>query len=103
MIVCKKDKIAFIQDVRDDTIAEQVEQCVLEKLGRKTGRSEFDTWRNSLGFMRNAIEDVDIPSDCRVSIEFQLPSTSKRIDLMVPGADFDGNNHHVIVELKQWS
>ena len=82
----RKDKSAFDRDVREDTIAEQVEQCVLEKLGR----SEFNSWRNSMGFMRNAIEDIYIPTDCGVSIEFQLPSTSKRIDLITSGTDSDG-------------
>jgi len=44
MIVYQKNRVEFIRDVRDDTIAEQVEQYVYEKLGRKTPKSEIGSW-----------------------------------------------------------
>lgn len=37
-----------------------------------------------------------------VSIEFQLPLASKRIDFILSGMDTAGKEQVVIVELKQW-
>ena len=79
MIVYQKNKETFFHDVRNDTIADQVRSCVLEKLGRNTANNEFESWRHSLRYMRDAIDDPEILNDSGVSIEFQIPSTSKRI------------------------
>lgn len=103
MIVYQKNQKSFIDDVRADTIAEQVEQYVFEKLGRKTPESEFNSWRNSLRYMRDVVDDPEIPKDCGISIEYQVPGTNRRIDFIVSGKDADGNKQAVIVELKQWS
>lgn len=103
MIVYQKNRNDFVNDVREDTIAEQVEQYVYEKLGRKTPESEFGSWRNSLRYMRDVVDDPEIPDDCGISIEYQVPGTNRRIDFIVSGADSNGKKQAVIVELKQWS
>ncbi len=103
MIVYQKNRVEFIRDVRDDTIAEQVEQYVFEKLGRKTPKSEIGSWQNSLRYMRDVVEDPEIPDDCGISIEYQVPGTNRRIDFIVSGEDEAGRKQAVIVELKQWS
>lgn len=103
MIVYQKNKEVFFEDVRNDTIAEQVDGYVFEKLGRKTTKSEFQSWSNSLRYMRDAIDDPEIPDDCGISIEFQIPNTSKRIDFIISGQNPAGKPQIVIVELKQWS
>jgi len=54
-------------------------------------------------FMGNVLADQEIPSDCQISIEYAIPLTSKRVDLIVPGQDDAGRDTAVIVELKQWS
>lgn len=81
MIVYQETKSEFITDVRNDTIAENVEALCLEKLGRKTPRSEFNSWRNSMSFMRDAMDDTDIPSDTGISIGLQPPGSSTRLAL----------------------
>lgn len=103
MIVYHKNKESFFTDIRNDSIADQIKKNVLEKLGRNTASKEFDSWRNSLRYMRDALDDPDIPSDCGVSIEYQIPSTSKRIDFIISGWNPSGHSQIVIVELKQWS
>lgn len=54
-------------------------------------------------FMGNVLADKEIPSDCQISIEYAIPLTSKRVDLIITGQDDAGRDTAVIVELKQWS
>jgi uncharacterized protein len=54
-------------------------------------------------FMGNVLADQEIPSDCQISIEYAIPLTSKRVDLIITGQDDAGGDTAVIVELKQWS
>lgn len=49
-----------------------------------------------------AIDDSEIPGDVEVAIEYQIPRTSKRVDFMLAGADKDGKDNVIVVELKQW-
>ena len=53
--------------------------------------------------MGNVLADQEIPSDCQISIEYAIPLTSKRVDLIITGQDDAGGDTAVIVELKQWS
>lgn len=103
MIVYQKNRNDFVDDVRNDTVAEQVEQYVFQRLGRKTQKPEFDSWRNSLRYMRDVVDDPEIPDDCGISIEYQVPGTNRRIDFIVSGTDSDSRKQAIIVELKQWS
>jgi len=54
-------------------------------------------------FMGNVLADQEIPFDCQISIEYAIPLTSKRVDLIITGQDDAGGDTAVIVELKQWS
>ena len=49
------------------------------------------------------MEDPDIPADAGISIEFQIPLTSKRIDFIITGLNEVQQEQVVIIELKQWS
>jgi DUF2075 family protein/SOS-response transcriptional repressor LexA len=52
--------------------------------------------------MDRVIEPTDIPSDCTVAIEMQVPQSSKRMDFVLTGYGPDRRKTAVIVELKQW-
>ena len=53
-------------------------------------------------YMSNALDDKEIPEDAGVAIEFMLPRSSKRVDLILTGKNAQKSNSMVIVELKQW-
>ena len=55
--------------------------------GKKTGKSEINSWINSLQYMDRVLTDDDIPSDAGVAIEYHIPQTSKRIDFILTGTD----------------
>lgn len=102
MLVYTASKSQFNEDV----ILNQISDKILDKLREKNihggEKSEYNSWQNSLVFMRNVLDDPEIPGDVDVAIEYQIPRTSKRVDFMISGADKNDSNNVVIVELKQW-
>ena len=102
MIVYSGTKTAFLNAVEDDSIAEEIEKNIYEKMHRTTGRSEFRSWENSLEYMYKVLNDDGIPKDSGVAIEYNIPQTSKRVDFIVSGYGKNEIPHAIIIELKQW-
>lgn len=103
MIVYDGIKSDFINSVENDTIAYEIRDNILQKMGRHTPENEFKSWINSLKSMYVAMNDPEIPIDAGIAIEFNIPQTAKRVDFMISGYDENGNPGMVIIELKQWS
>ena len=103
MIVYSGTKSQFNNDVNLNLISDKILEKLREKHLSGGQESEYQSWQNSLHFMRSAIDDPDIPNDVEVAIEYQIPRTSKRVDFMIAGADAANTNNVVVVELKQWS
>lgn len=103
MIVYQATKKKFLHDCDHDQIEDLVEAAYVQKAGRYASRGEFKSWRNSLAAMARVLRDADIPDDIGVGVEFGIPQTSKRIDVILSGKAADDTAHAVIVELKQWS
>lgn len=102
MIVYHASKKTFINDVFNNTIADEIENAFLAHLGRHTSYNEVLSWRNSMIHMYKVIDTPDIPNDASIAIEYQIPLTSKRIDFIISGFDNENKGHVVIIELKQW-
>lgn len=102
MIVYSGTKTDFLSAVEADSIAEEIEKNIYEKMHRSTGRSEFRSWENSLEYMYKVLNDDTIPRDSGVAIEYNIPQTSKRVDFIVSGYGKEDIPHAIIIELKQW-
>ena len=102
MIVYDGLKTDFLTSCERDSIAIEIEENILSKLGKHTPKAEFRSWENSLNYMYKVLNDNDIPSDAGVAIEFNIPQTSKRVDFMISGYGKSDEPEMVIVELKQW-
>ena len=102
MIVYDGLKTDFLSSCEKDSIAMEIEENILAKLGKHTPKAEFRSWENSLNYMYKVLNDDEIPSDAGVAIEFNIPQTSKRVDFMISGYDNEEIPGMVIVELKQW-
>ncbi|MFN0129041.1 MAG: DNA/RNA helicase domain-containing protein [Verrucomicrobiales bacterium] len=102
MIVYLATKAAFVDDVVADRIQERIENAFQTTLKRNVSPAEATSWRNSMMYMRNVLDDGGIPDDTGVAVEFNIPQTSKRIDVILTGRDSEMNRSAVIVELKQW-
>ena len=103
MIIYADTKRDFMERVSNDTVADYLEEKILEKLRRKTGASEKKSWGASLARMGLILGSSSVPDDAGVAIEYVIPMSSKRIDILISGFDEQGASHVVIVELKQWS
>ena len=102
MIVYQESKSTFMAHVRESKIDYIIHEQFKQRLGRRTGDREVISWRNSMQYMRNVLDDPEIPSDAKISIECQVPNISKRIDFIITGQDADNRDTAVIIELKQW-
>jgi hypothetical protein len=102
MIIYNKKLSQFNSDVELNLIADELHSLVKSK-GINVGKSEYNSWQNSLGFMKNVLADPEIDKDLQIAIEYQIPATSKRIDFIINGSDAEGKENLIIVELKQWS
>ena len=101
MIVYNATKSEFNNDVITNQISSIIKNKLKELNINGGAEAEYNSWKNSLNFMRNVLDDNDIPNDSEISIEYQIPKTSKRVDFIIAGANND-NDNVIIVELKQW-
>jgi len=92
----------FIRDVGTGQIAAIVERAYTRAYGHSTSESEIRSWKNSLAALSNILDHGDVPSDLGLGIEFQIPKTSKRIDVLLSGSSALDESSVLIVELKQW-
>ncbi len=103
MIVYQASKRQFIQDTFHDDIEKVLSDQYLRTTGRQPAPAEFKAWQNSLFEVGEVLKDDAIPDDMGVALEYTVPQTSKRIDVLLTGEDEAGTPKLVIIELKQWS
>ena len=101
MIVYEATKGEFCYSVLTGSITKEIEYVYMSKIG-KSPKSQVRSWRNSMQYMKNVLEDNEIPNDCGVAIEFTIPTTSKRVDFILSGLNQFHDDSVVIIELKQW-
>ncbi|WP_243773722.1 DUF2075 domain-containing protein [Actinomadura barringtoniae] len=71
--------------------------------GRSAPEGEKKSWRRSLPVLARDLVDAGL-GKVELLIEYQLPRTSKRADVILAGVDrTTGNDLYLVVELKQWS
>jgi DUF2075 family protein len=102
MIVYQSDKSGFIHDVLTSEIETKIHDAFYTHLGRHTSQNEIASWKNSMRYMKDVIDDNDISNTTGISIEFQVPLTSKRIDFILTGLNDNKQEQVIIIELKQW-
>ncbi len=103
MIVYNANKEQFLDDVLTNDIENIVLRNVKLKLNRGVGIAEIRSWASSLVYMDRIMRDAEIPSDCGVAIEYQIPQTGKRIDFIISGQNANQSDCAMLIELKQWS
>ena len=101
MLVYEGIKSTFIEDVNLNVIVNKIYEKYQTFFG-KTSESQINSWKNSMQYMENILNDKEIPDNAGVAIEFNIPTTSKRIDFILSGRDQSKNDSVIIIELKQW-
>ncbi len=102
MLVYTGTKKSFSSDIRDGNIARIIDKKLADFGINQGGLSQFTSWQNSLPQMFFVLDDKEISDDVEVSIEYQIPLTSRRVDFLIAGSDNLQNDHVMIIELKQW-
>ena len=103
MILYGSSKTAFINDINDKSIIDILNNTMKEKMYHYTSESEKSSWENSLEYISEVISSSNLPDDCTIILEYNLPISSSRIDLMITGFDEQNNKKVLLFELKQWS
>ena len=101
MLVYEGIKSGFIDDVNLNRIVDKIYDKYKQFFGR-TSESQLNSWKNSMQYMRGVLDDREIPNNAGVAIEFNIPTTSKRIDFILSGRDNNKKDSVIIIELKQW-
>lgn len=102
MIIYAEQLRTFKEDLMDSTIDEKLQASILEQMGRSTALNEIRSWRNSITQVGMVLSSSGIPDDSGIALEYNIPYTSKRIDMIVSGLDDEEKNTAIIIELKQW-
>jgi DUF2075 family protein len=92
----------FISDTNFNRIVDRLENAFKNYYYRKPAPSEITAWSNSLQYAKNLL-DVNNLHNTMVILEFELPYSNQRIDMIIFGKDDHNVDNVVIVELKQWS
>lgn len=82
-----------------DLLAEQM----TVRTGRKPSPGEYRSWQRSIPVLRADLMAAGL-GDVEMLVEYQLPLTSKRADVVLVGQHpTTGGPSYLVVELKQWS
>lgn len=101
MLVYEGIKSGFINDVDLGIIADKIRNKYIEVVKKRPSAPEFNSWKNSMQYMRGVLSDINIPNNAGIAIEYNIPPTGCRIDFMMSGYNKNKSNV-VIIELKQW-
>ncbi|MBR1973257.1 MAG: hypothetical protein IKA33_01095, partial [Candidatus Methanomethylophilaceae archaeon] len=101
MIIYSDLKTSFIDDVLNGEITDKIEAMMFDKMHKHVSHNEIRSWENSLSRMSNVLNTPDIPDDVFISLEYNIPHTAKRVDLIITGSSDNETMSAVIIELKQ--
>ncbi|MBN1869230.1 MAG: DUF2075 domain-containing protein [Candidatus Omnitrophica bacterium] len=92
----------FSNDVIHNRIADLLSKRFEDYYKKKANESEYRAWRQSLNILNNSFTHSGL-SENRLIIEYELPYTSRRIDVILFGKGLHDQDNVVLIELKQWS
>ena len=102
MIIYSDRKSSFIDDILNGVISDKIEAKMIDNLHRHVSPNEIRSWENSLNRMGFILNTPEIPDDAFISLEYNIPHTAKRVDLIITGSSDNDTMEAVIIELKQW-
>ncbi|MDZ7671601.1 MAG: DUF2075 domain-containing protein [Halanaerobiales bacterium] len=103
MLIYEGTKKDFMIDLEKDKLADNINNLLYNKMNDRAGKSEYNSWRNSMQYMYNVLNDSEIPSNSGVAIEYNIPNSDRRIDFILSGLNQNNQGNTVVIELKQWS
>ncbi|OGW78772.1 MAG: hypothetical protein A3C51_06235 [Omnitrophica bacterium RIFCSPHIGHO2_02_FULL_46_20] len=92
----------FSDDVIHNRIADIVEKNYKLYYYKSPSESEYRAWSNSLNILNNSFTYSGL-KDNQIIIEYELPYSTRRIDVLIFGKSASHKDSVVLMELKQWS
>jgi hypothetical protein len=83
-------------------LAERLAEQLAISVGHSAGRAERRSWERSIPVLAADLVDAGLGA-VEMLLEFKLPLSSKRADVVLAGVSPSGEPRYVVVELKQWS
>ena len=77
MIVYEAAKEIFVKDVIENNITNRIEQLYRLRVVQNVNPREKEDWKNSMMYMNNVLNDVSVPNNSGIAIDFKIPYTSK--------------------------
>lgn len=93
----------FIADVNKQILDDKIYKLMKSKMNKYASESEKKSWINSLEYLANILKKSNLPDNCSIAIEYNIPMTNQRIDFMITGYGENNNKNIILFELKQWS
>lgn len=92
----------FLKGASSKGLAKEMELRFRAIHRRPPGESEYQSWERSLAAFADVVDSGVRTDDVGVLVEYHLPLSERRIDVMLFGKDESGAPNSVLVELKQW-
>lgn len=105
MIIYENTIQGFIEHCQlknNDLLVTEIKANMKNKLGRGVSPSEERSWRTTLTKLGELFKEVESKDEQYILLEFKVPTTQKRIDVILAGSD-GKKNSLLIIELKGWS
>lgn len=96
-------KLATGDSVPEKRLSEAIAEHLRRTVRVNPSQEERGSWDRSLPVLARDLVDAGL-GDVEMLVEYQLPRTSKRADVVLAGVSSrTGDDVYVVVELKQWS
>ena len=92
----------LINDLNDNKLSDKLKQSFVAYYGHNPPQGEYNAWNNSFQFIKNELQENKL-YDIYVIIEYELPYSARRIDVILMGCGTENIKNIIVVELKQWS
>ncbi len=92
----------FNNDVLHNRIADKISYAYSKHYHRTPLESEYRAWNQSLNVLNNSFTFSNLSKN-KIIIEYELPYSTRRIDVLIFGKDNRDKDSVVQIELKQWS
>jgi hypothetical protein len=92
----------FNKAVLENQIADLIGRSYERYYRHRPSPSEHRSWQQSFNFLKNSFEYTGL-IDNKIIIEYELPYSTRRIDVLLFGNDQQKTDSVVLLELKQWS
>lgn len=102
MIIYENTIEQFSADVMQNCIADRAAEKYRAYYKRNPGDGEYRSWTYSLAILNNSFLYGNLKEN-HIVVEYELPYSSKRIDVLIFGNDSLGQDNVILMELKQWS